>query len=194
MTMSCVQRQVEIEVLEVVVPDAPQANGRPRRRLRHARRKLRSVSPRRKRPIPRPATAASGRPPGGEFLAGATDFGQSTQVKRIPTNPAAPALGYPGQGLCRRRFLRAAVGLAAAAGAGGWGGLLAADRKWSGVADQTFDFIRRCARTDGGYAPSPDSSYAGNSDNSIERFRGRYVASHACQNHGLEAAPPRTVN
>ena len=115
-------------------------------------------------------------------------------MKRIPTNPAAPALGYPGQGLCRRRFLRAAVGLAAAAGAGGWGGLLAADRKWSGVADQTFDFIRRCARTDGGYAPSPDSSYAGNSYTHLSDFAAVTYASHACQNHGLQAAPPRTVN
>jgi geranylgeranyl transferase type-2 subunit beta len=29
---------------------------------------------------------------------------------------------------------------------------------------ETFDFIDRCRREDGGYAPSPDSAYAGNSD------------------------------
>jgi geranylgeranyl transferase type-2 subunit beta len=32
------------------------------------------------------------------------------------------------------------------------------------LAEETFAFIRRCARPDGGYAPSPDPGYAGNSD------------------------------
>jgi prenyltransferase beta subunit len=32
---------------------------------------------------------------------------------------------------------------------------------------ETFAFIRRCAREDGGYAPSPDPEYAGNSDTSF---------------------------
>jgi geranylgeranyl transferase type-2 subunit beta len=30
--------------------------------------------------------------------------------------------------------------------------------------DETFAFIERCRREDGGYAPSPDAAYAGNSD------------------------------
>ena len=34
----------------------------------------------------------------------------------------------------------------------------------SQVASETFNFIRRCARSDGGYAPSPDPKYTGNSD------------------------------
>lgn len=34
------------------------------------------------------------------------------------------------------------------------------------VAEQTLAFIRRCARDDGGYAPSPDPNYKGNSDTS----------------------------
>ncbi len=34
----------------------------------------------------------------------------------------------------------------------------------SGLADETLSFIRRCARRDGGYAPSPDAGYLGNSD------------------------------
>src|SRR5262245_46034464 len=29
---------------------------------------------------------------------------------------------------------------------------------------ETFDFIDRCRREDGGYAPSPDPAYPGNSD------------------------------
>ena len=32
------------------------------------------------------------------------------------------------------------------------------------VADKTLAFIRRCARDDGGYSPSPDPNYPGNSD------------------------------
>ena len=32
------------------------------------------------------------------------------------------------------------------------------------LADDTLAFVRRCAREDGGYAPSPDSAYPGNSD------------------------------
>lgn len=32
------------------------------------------------------------------------------------------------------------------------------------LADETLGFIRRCARDDGGYSPSPDPAYRGNSD------------------------------
>jgi len=32
------------------------------------------------------------------------------------------------------------------------------------VAEETWSFIRRCARRDGGYAPSPEAGYQGNSD------------------------------
>src|SRR5689334_8081424 len=32
------------------------------------------------------------------------------------------------------------------------------------IAKTTLSFICRCAREDGGYSPSPDSKYAGNSD------------------------------
>jgi geranylgeranyl transferase type-2 subunit beta len=41
---------------------------------------------------------------------------------------------------------------------------LAAAKDSSELADQTFAFICRCARDDGGYAPSPDPGYQGNSD------------------------------
>jgi geranylgeranyl transferase type-2 subunit beta len=37
----------------------------------------------------------------------------------------------------------------------------------SDLESQTFDFIRRCARPDGGYAPSPDPDYPGNSDTKL---------------------------
>lgn len=38
---------------------------------------------------------------------------------------------------------------------------------WRKVTDETFSFIRRCRRPDGGYAPSPDADYAGNSDTGL---------------------------
>jgi prenyltransferase beta subunit len=47
---------------------------------------------------------------------------------------------------------------------GGTGSILAADRMADRVAEKTLAFIRRCARRDGGYAPSPDPKYPGNSD------------------------------
>jgi geranylgeranyl transferase type-2 subunit beta len=37
----------------------------------------------------------------------------------------------------------------------------------AGLAMETLDFIRRCGRNDGGYAASPDSEYAGNSDTKL---------------------------
>jgi geranylgeranyl transferase type-2 subunit beta len=40
----------------------------------------------------------------------------------------------------------------------------AAGEASSRVAKETLAFIRRCARRDGGYAPSPDPTYPGNSD------------------------------
>src|SRR5204863_3440301 len=39
-----------------------------------------------------------------------------------------------------------------------------ADEALRNVADDTFSFVRRCARADGGYSPSPDPKYSGNSD------------------------------
>ncbi len=43
-------------------------------------------------------------------------------------------------------------------------GVRAASRDSRLIADETYGFIRRCARPDGGYAPSPDAKYDGNSD------------------------------
>jgi geranylgeranyl transferase type-2 subunit beta len=60
----------------------------------------------------------------------------------------------------RREFLRgagcAAVGVICCGSAAG--------QKPTGLAEETLGFIRRCAREDGGYAPSPDAAYRGNSD------------------------------
>jgi hypothetical protein len=38
---------------------------------------------------------------------------------------------------------------------------------WPQVVDETFAFIGKCRRPDGGYAPSPDENYPGNSDTGL---------------------------
>jgi Prenyltransferase and squalene oxidase repeat len=70
--------------------------------------------------------------------------------------------------LSRRQFLKRAVSYSVA------GAALGLPRPASPapspvpeLAQQTLTFIRRCAREDGGYAPSPDPSYQGNSDTGL---------------------------
>ncbi|MGP8237058.1 MAG: prenyltransferase/squalene oxidase repeat-containing protein [Limisphaerales bacterium] len=64
----------------------------------------------------------------------------------------------------RRQWFRGLVCTVAWALAGMHRPAWASVRTSSGLAEATFHFIRRCARSDGGYAPSPDQAYAGNSD------------------------------
>lgn len=66
--------------------------------------------------------------------------------------------------LSRRDWFRGLVGTAAWTMMGFHRPTSAADRTLPRVAEGTFAFIRRCARRDGGYAPSPDPKYPGNSD------------------------------
>ena len=47
------------------------------------------------------------------------------------------------------------------------GDLPAANRSSRPLDDETLAFILRCAQSDGGYAPSPDPAYAGNSDTGL---------------------------
>lgn len=60
--------------------------------------------------------------------------------------------------LCLQRLVYATAGVLT--GVPGW----AAPDPSSQISRATFKFIQRCARRDGGYAPSPDPHYAGNSD------------------------------
>jgi hypothetical protein len=41
------------------------------------------------------------------------------------------------------------------------------NRDWQKIKDDTFSFVRKCLRPDGGYAPSPDADYKGNSDTGL---------------------------
>src|SRR5215813_2455421 len=72
----------------------------------------------------------------------------------------------------RRAWLgRAAwTSVVALAGAGGCGrsdSSRVADATDNQLERETFDFIDRCRREDGSYAPSPDPAYAGNSDTKL---------------------------
>jgi hypothetical protein len=68
------------------------------------------------------------------------------------------------EGLSRREWLRGVLGITAWAALGLHRPLFAADPTSRRVSEETFAFIKRCARPDGGYAPSPDPKYPGNSD------------------------------
>ncbi len=74
-----------------------------------------------------------------------------------PGNP--PRATEPNQRLSRRALLRGAVCVAAGAAMGAFRAVAASAREPERLAQDTLAFIRRCARPDGGYAPSPDPAY-----------------------------------
>jgi prenyltransferase beta subunit len=65
--------------------------------------------------------------------------------------------------LSRRQILASTLGTLAGLAGSGRRLVAAADSRGE-LAEETFDFIRRCAREDGRYRPSPDPGYSGNSD------------------------------
>jgi len=54
------------------------------------------------------------------------------------------------------------------------------------LAEETFAFIRRCARADGGYAPSPDPAYKGNSDTGLSDLAGVTYAATLAKTMGWQ--------
>jgi geranylgeranyl transferase type-2 subunit beta len=81
------------------------------------------------------------------------------------TAPESPTPAIePSRFLSRRAVLRAAVCAAAGAAMGAFQAPAASASQPGDLAEETLAFIRRCARADGGYAPSPDPAYLGNSD------------------------------
>jgi len=66
--------------------------------------------------------------------------------------------------ISRRQWCRGLVCAAACALSGVRGSASPSRGTPSQVSRETFNFIRHCARHDGGYAPSPDPKYPGNSD------------------------------
>ncbi len=76
-------------------------------------------------------------------------------------------------------------GLAGAALAGSHE-LLAAASGSRQLADETFAFILKCARPDGGYAPSPDPDYRGNSDTGLSDLAGVTYAATLAKTMGWQ--------
>ncbi|HEY3320840.1 MAG TPA: prenyltransferase/squalene oxidase repeat-containing protein [Planctomycetota bacterium] len=67
--------------------------------------------------------------------------------------------------MSRRRVLKTAA--AASVGVALGSTIARADADGQKIKDDTFAFIRKCVREDGGYAPSPDPKYLGNSDTGL---------------------------
>ena len=67
----------------------------------------------------------------------------------------------------------------------------AASGKPSESAEQTFGFIRRCARPDGGYDPSPDPEYKGNSDTGLSDLAGVTYAATLARTMGWKLPDPQ---
>jgi len=93
-------------------------------------------------------------------------------------------------GFSRRDFL---------CGTMAWAGAAALDVRCASGADrgeedavvtQTVAFIRRCAGEDGGYAPSPDPKYAGNSDTGLSDLAAVTYAATLAKTMGWELPNP----
>jgi len=97
----------------------------------------------------------------------------------------------------RRELLRAgvvAVGAAWALAAGPGDETSEAAPDPEQVPQATHAFIRRCARDDGGYAPSPDAAYPGNSDTGLSDLAAVTYAAVLARTMGWELpAPTKSV-
>src|SRR5690349_11842724 len=60
------------------------------------------------------------------------------------------------------------------------------------VVRQAWDFIVRCRRDDGGYAPSPDPSYGGNSDTKFSDLAAVTYAAVLARTFGRELPRPES--
>jgi geranylgeranyl transferase type-2 subunit beta len=87
-------------------------------------------------------------------------------------------------------MLRSAAAVLAALAARALRPPLAAAPDPAKVAEQTRAFIHRCARPDGGYAPSPDPAYAGNSDTGLSDLAGVTYAATLSRTMGWPLADP----
>jgi hypothetical protein len=95
------------------------------------------------------------------------------------------------QRLSRRSLLRgAACGLAGVSI-----GAMRRDRasalEPANLADETFAFIKRCERDDGGYAPSPDPNYKGNSDTGLSDLAAVTYAATLAKTMGWQLPHPQ---
>ena len=86
--------------------------------------------------------------------------------------------------ICRRDLLAGAAAAAAGLSMG------APIGEPDDLAASTLAFIRRCAREDGGYAPSPDPKYGGNSDTALSDLAGVTYAATLAKTMGWQLPDP----
>jgi hypothetical protein len=92
--------------------------------------------------------------------------------------------------LTRRQILRGLAWTTAGVAIAKLPGLAAAPVPPADLADETLAFIGRCVRPDGGYAPSPDPAYAGNSDTGLSDLAAVTYAATLAKTMGWELPHP----
>jgi geranylgeranyl transferase type-2 subunit beta len=94
------------------------------------------------------------------------------------------------QHLSRRLLLRGAAGGLAGMALSALGRPAVAIAEPASLAEETFHFVERCARADGGYDPSPDPKYKGNSDTSLSDLAGVTYAATLAKTMGWQLPRP----
>src|SRR5207247_6739894 len=99
------------------------------------------------------------------------------------------------KGITRRQLLRGAACTIAGVVVSKLPDSSAAPRQSVELAGETLAFIRRCVRADGGYDPSPDPAYEGNSDTKLSDLAAvTYAATLAKTMRTQLPHPDRSIN
>ncbi|MGA2032997.1 MAG: prenyltransferase/squalene oxidase repeat-containing protein [Thermoguttaceae bacterium] len=93
--------------------------------------------------------------------------------------------------LSRRALLGGAAGGMAVAAIAALERVSAAAAEPTSLADETSAFVCRCARADGGYAPSPDPNYPGYSDTGLSDLAAVTYAATLAKTMGWQLPQPR---
>ncbi len=110
-------------------------------------------------------------------------------------SPTNARLSPPNSALSRRQWLQGTLCALAGTALGAAPGRPVETRPSGPLAVDTLAVIRRCARPDGGYAPSPDPAYAGNSDTALSDLAAATYAATLAKTMGWQLPnPEQTVD
>src|SRR6266542_2176183 len=110
-------------------------------------------------------------------------------IKTVKSERASP-IYLVNKGLTRRQMLRGMACTLAGVAISKLANSSAAPGQPAKLAAETLAFIRRCARPDGGYDPSPDPAYEGNSDTRLSDLAGVTYAATLAKTMGWELPHP----
>ncbi len=110
-------------------------------------------------------------------------------IKTVKSERASP-IYLVNKGLTRRQMLRGMACTLAGVAISKLANSSAAPAQPAKLAEETLAFIRRCARPDGGYDPSPDPAYEGNSDTRLSDLAGVTYAATLAKTMGWELPHP----